>query len=78
MQTRKRTRIFKGSTRCFKGVGRKFKNLNITFCRSEKDDIVYGFELGGMHSHMRQCFMGMMELESAIEKQELQKQSEAK
>lgn len=40
-------------------------------CNSEKDDIVYGFELGEMHSHLRQCFMEMMELHSKILDQEI-------
>ncbi len=40
-------------------------------CNSEKDDIVYGFELGKMHSHLRDCFMGMMELESEIRNQKV-------
>jgi hypothetical protein len=35
-------------------------------CNSEKDDVVYGFELGKMHSHLRDCFMEMMQLESEI------------
>lgn len=38
-------------------------------CNSEKDDIVYGFELGKLHSHLRDCFIEMMELESEIRKQ---------
>jgi len=38
-------------------------------CSTERDDIVYGFELGGTHSHLRQCFMEMMELESEIMQQ---------
>lgn len=38
-------------------------------CNSEKDDIVYGFELGKMHSHLRDCFINMMELETEIRKQ---------
>ena len=38
-------------------------------CRSESDDIVYGFNLGKMHSHLRQCFIEMMELESEIKSQ---------
>lgn len=38
-------------------------------CNSEKDDVVYGFELGKMHSHLRDCFIGMMELESEIRNQ---------
>ncbi len=40
-------------------------------CNSEKYDIVYGFELGKMHSHLRDCFMGMMELESEIRNQKV-------
>lgn len=35
-------------------------------CSEEKDDIVYGFELGKVHSDLRQCFINMMELESEI------------
>lgn len=45
----------------------KINNL----CNSEKDDIVYGFELGQMHSHLRDCFIRMMDLEEAIRKQEV-------
>jgi hypothetical protein len=45
----------------------KIKDL----CSSEKDDIVYGFELGEMHSHLRQCFIAMMELEDEIRNQEI-------
>jgi hypothetical protein len=40
-------------------------------CHNEKDDIVYGFELGKMHSHLRQCFIDMMELEDEIRNQPL-------
>ena len=40
-------------------------------CDSEKDDIVYGFELGKMHSHLRDCFIEMMELEDEIRKQQI-------
>lgn len=40
-------------------------------CSSEKSDIVYGFELGQMHSHQSDCFIGMMELEDEIRKQEI-------
>ena len=40
-------------------------------CESEKDDIVYGFELGKMHSHLRDCFMEMLELTDQIIKQEV-------
>jgi hypothetical protein len=38
-------------------------------CNSEKDDIVYGFELGKIHSHLRDCFVDMMNLEDEIRKQ---------
>ena len=40
-------------------------------CNEEKDDIVYGFELGMMHSHLRDCFVKMMELESEIRNQKV-------
>lgn len=39
-------------------------------CKYEKDDVVYGFELGKMYAHLRDCFMEMMELESEIRNQE--------
>lgn len=38
-------------------------------CNSENDDIVYGFELGKMYSHLRECFVDMMNLEDEIRKQ---------
>jgi len=38
-------------------------------CSSERDDIVYGFNLGKLHSHLRQCFIEMMELEHEIKDQ---------
>lgn len=38
-------------------------------CSSEKDDIVYGFALGELHSHLRKCFLDMMQLHSQIENQ---------
>ena len=43
-------------------------NLEIisTLCSEEKDDIVYGFELGKIHSELRQCFIDMMDLNSEI------------
>jgi hypothetical protein len=40
-------------------------------CNSEQDDIVYGFELGQMYAHLRDCFIKMMELESSIREQSL-------
>lgn len=38
-------------------------------CNSEKDDVVYGFELGRMHSHLKKCYMEMLELEGDIREQ---------
>jgi len=38
-------------------------------CESEKDDIVYGFQLGETHTQMRQCYIKMIELESQIREQ---------
>jgi hypothetical protein len=38
-------------------------------CSSEKDDVVYGFELGQIHSHMRDCFIEMYDLTGEIRKQ---------
>lgn len=35
-------------------------------CNEEKDDIVYGFELGKIHSELRQCFIDMIDLQSEI------------
>ena len=35
-------------------------------CSEEQDDVVYGFELGKMYSHLEECFMGMMELTDEI------------
>lgn len=40
-------------------------------CNSEKDDVVYGFELGKMYSHLRDCFVNMMELEDEIRRQQI-------
>lgn len=40
-------------------------------CKSGKDDIVYGFELGQIYSHLRECFKSMMELEDEIKQQEV-------
>lgn len=40
-------------------------------CDSEKDDIVYGFELGNICSHLQDCFENMSELEDEIRKQEI-------
>ncbi len=46
-------------------------NLIQDLCNSEKDDVVYGFELGKMYSHLRDCFTEMMELESEIRNQKV-------
>lgn len=35
-------------------------------CSEERSDVVYGFELGEIHSHLRECFMKMDELEDNI------------
>ena len=35
-------------------------------CSEEQDDVVYGFELGKMHSHLEECFIGMMKLTDEI------------
>lgn len=43
------------------------KNL----CAFEKDDIIYGFELGIIYYQLRNCFMEMMNLESEIRNQKL-------
>lgn len=41
-------------------------------CSSEKDDIVYGFALGELHSHLRKCFIDMMQLHDEIRNQTLE------
>lgn len=38
-------------------------------CSGEKEDIVYGFELGKMYSYQRQFFLEMMQLEEQIRSQ---------
>lgn len=40
-------------------------------CKSEKDDIVYGFQLGETSSNLSRCQIEMMELEDEIKKQVL-------
>jgi hypothetical protein len=40
-------------------------------CSSEKADVVYGFKLGEVHSHLRQCFLDMITLEDEIRIQNL-------
>ena len=41
-------------------------------CKEERHDIVYGFELGKIHTHLRDCFMNMMNLENEIRSQRIQ------
>lgn len=38
-------------------------------CLEERPDVNIGFVLGKTHSHLRDCFAGMMELESEIRSQ---------
>ncbi len=40
-------------------------------CDSEKDDVVYGFELGRLYNHLRDCFVNMMRLEDEIRSQQI-------
>ena len=44
-------------------------------CSSEKDDVVYGFELGKMHSHLRDCFTNMYGLVEEIRNQVVKEQN---
>ena len=41
-------------------------------CSDEKPDIVYGFELGKMHTNLRDCFSGMYDLEQNIRNQQIE------
>jgi hypothetical protein len=43
-------------------------------CSSEKDDVVYGFELGKTYTHLRDCFMNMMNLQDEIKDQKFVKE----
>jgi len=40
-------------------------------CVQERSDIEYGFELGQIHTHLRECFIEMMNLEEEVRKQEV-------
>lgn len=40
-------------------------------CKDERHDIVYGFALGQMYTHLRECFTKMMELENEIRNQKV-------
>ena len=35
-------------------------------CSEEQDEVVYGFELGKVYTHLEECFMGMMKLTDEI------------
>jgi hypothetical protein len=41
----------------------------LDLCSGEKDDITYGFELGKIHSHLRDCYDKMIKLENLIRSQ---------
>ena len=43
----------------------------LDLCKSEKDDIVYGFELGQMHSLLRNKSLKMLELRNEIADQKV-------
>ena len=38
-------------------------------CSAEQDVVTIGFELGKIHSHLRECFSKMLELEMQINDQ---------
>lgn len=40
-------------------------------CSSEKHDIVYGYELGKMYSHLSDCFLEMMDLVTSIKEKQV-------
>lgn len=67
--TKEQLDCFDHYKRMFENTAERIKEL----CKGEKDDIVYGFELGELHSSLRQWFVEMMELESEIKQQELTK-----
>tara|TARA_R110000823_G_scaffold221878_1_gene350295 strand:- start:784 stop:1002 length:219 start_codon:yes stop_codon:yes gene_type:complete len=48
--------------RMFRHNSEKIQEL----CSEEQDNVVYGFELGKMYSHLEECFMGMMKLTQDI------------
>jgi len=35
-------------------------------CSEEQDEVVYGFELGKVYTHLEECFTAMMELTGDI------------
>lgn len=41
-------------------------------CSEERDDVVYGFKLGQMHSHLRECHFAMMKLTDEIRRQTIE------
>ena len=40
-----------------------------TLCKCERDDIEMGFELGKIHSQLRELFLSMIEFETTIQSQ---------
>lgn len=38
-------------------------------CSTEQDDILIGFELGKIHTHLRECFSKMLDIENQIHTQ---------
>ena len=50
----------------FKNMFDTHADLIQDLCKNEKDDIVYGFELGRIHSNLRDCFIDMKDLVESI------------
>jgi len=44
----------------------------LDLCNGEKDDVVYGFELGRVYSHLKDHFMNMFELTNTIRDQKIE------
>jgi hypothetical protein len=59
-------RIFEHYAEMFRLNAERINEL----CSSEKDDVVYGFELGQIHSHMRDCFVEMLEHCNSVKSKE--------
>lgn len=55
--------------RMFENIADEISEL----CSNEKPDIVYGFELGKLHTYIRTHFVDMVGLESEIREQKLEK-----
>lgn len=60
-------RLLNHYSRMFESNSDDIKSL----CNGEKDDIVYGFELGQMYRHLRECFIEMTEICDEIKEQEV-------